>query len=67
MQINERRRSRGAFKPNLFLLLQITLICIIAYIIIQFDFGTSITYTTITISVMFIMYFYMRRNEIINR
>ncbi|MCF6341167.1 MAG: hypothetical protein L3J10_10540 [Sulfurimonas sp.] len=67
MHIHERRRSHGTYKPNLFFLLQIIIICFIAYIIIQFNFGTGIAYTTVAISIMFIIYFYMRRNEVINR
>ena len=67
MPINEKRHSRGALKPNIFFSLQIIIVCIIAYIVIQFNFGTGVTYIIIVTSIIFIILFFMRRNEIINR
>jgi len=64
---NERRSSHGTFKPNIYFLLQVIIICIIAFIIIQFNLGTGVTYIVVVISVMFTIHFFMKRNQIVNR
>jgi len=67
MRINEKRTSKGSFLPNIYFLLQVIIVLLVASIVYKLNFGGPTNYIVVVVSIISILYFLIRRKEVILR
>jgi len=67
MRVNDKRTSKGSLLPNIYFLLQVVIVLLIASIVYKLNFGGPTNYIVVVVSITSVLYFLIRRREIIHR